>query len=196
MFKHFEMTFTQACNDFVHKNYEKANIIVEYGSGGSTLLAAKLGKKIITVESSNPWLIELVGSAAHQNLPGNIVPLWVDVGPTGDWGAPTTETKWKNFQKYPRLPWKYCQENNINPDLVLIDGRFRVACFLATCASVKKETLVLFDDYENRPHYHAVEKLFKKIDVIDNRMAVFKIKPNQLTSNDLINHLHYFNNLN
>jgi hypothetical protein len=93
MFKNFTMTFTQACNEFVQKKYSKANIIVEYGSGGSTLLAAKLGKKIISVESSNSWLIELLGSAAHQNLPGNIIPLWADIGPTGDWGSPSTETK-------------------------------------------------------------------------------------------------------
>jgi aminoglycoside N3'-acetyltransferase len=76
---------------------------------------------------------------------------------------------------------------------VLIDGRFRVACFLATCASIKKETTVLFDDYESRTHYHLAEKLFDKIDGIDNRMAVFKIKPNMLSSFDLMNNIRYFN---
>jgi hypothetical protein len=198
MFKNFTMTFTQKCNEFVQKKYGKATTIVEYGSGGSTLLAAKLGKKIITVESSNAWLIELLGSAAHQELSGNIIPLWVDIGPTGNWGVPETETKWKNWQNYPLAPWKYCQENKIKPDLVLIDGRFRIACFLATCASVQRETIILFDDYEGRSHYHVVEKICdervcKKIDVIDNRMAVFKVQPNMLSSSDLINNIHYFN---
>lgn len=56
---------------------------------------------------------------------------------------------------------------------MLIDGRYRVACFLATCIYAKKETIVLFDDYEQRKQYHTVEKLFEKVDVIDDRMAVF-----------------------
>lgn len=190
------MTFTEVCNAFVSEQYNKAKTILEYGSGGSTILAAKLGKTIISTESSSVWLLELVSSAIEQELPGKIIPLWVDVGPTGEWGKPKDESKWKNWLNYPREPWRYCQKNNIVPDLVLIDGRFRLACFLATCASVQKETLVLFDDYEDRPHYHAAEKLFDKIDVIDKRMAVFKVKPNMLSSQDLLNHLHYFNDLN
>lgn len=190
------MTFSDVCNKFVTQKYSKAETILEYGSGGSTILAASLGKKIISVESSSTWLLELIGSAAEQELPGKIIPLYVDVGPTGDWGKPKDESKWKNWLNYPRLPWQYCQQNRIDPDLVLIDGRFRVACFLATCAYVQKETTVLFDDYEERPHYHIVEKSFEKIDVIDGRMAVFKIKPNKLDSNDLMNCLHYFNDLN
>ncbi|MDP5031851.1 hypothetical protein [Paraglaciecola sp.] len=196
MFKNFEMTFSRVCNEYVQEQYKQASLIVEYGSGGSTLLAAKLNKKIITVESSNTWLLELVGAAAHQKLKGTIIPLWVDVGPTGEWGAPKDDTRLRNWINYSRAPWQYCNQNKLVPDLVLIDGRFRVACFLAVCASIQRETIILFDDYEERPHYFLAEKLFKKIDVIDKRMAVFKIKPNMLSSQDLLENMHYFNDLN
>jgi hypothetical protein len=195
VFSNFKMTFTEICNEYVKVQYEKANSIIEYGSGGSTLLAAKLAKQIVTVESCNSWLIELLGSAAEQRLPGTIIPIWVDVGPTGDWGTPKDESKWKNWHKYPKNPWLYCNEHNILPDLVLIDGRYRVACFLATCIYAKKETIVLFDDYEPRKHYHTVEKLFEKVDVIDDRMAVFRILPNQLSSRALLDRLHFFNDV-
>jgi hypothetical protein len=65
VFSNFKMTFTEICNEYVKVQYEKANSIIEYGSGGSTLLAAKLAKQIVTVESCNSWLIELLGSAAE-----------------------------------------------------------------------------------------------------------------------------------
>jgi hypothetical protein len=79
------------CNEYVQKKYSKARIIVEYGSGGSTLLAASLGKYIVAVESSSAWFLDLLGSPAEQNLPGTIVPIWADIGPTKDWGFPADE---------------------------------------------------------------------------------------------------------
>ena len=44
------------------------------------------------------------------------------------------------------------------PKLVLIDGRFRVCCFLTSLKFAEEGTKILFDDYTNRPHYHFVEK--------------------------------------
>ena len=39
-------------------------------------------------------------------------------------------------------------------DLVLIDGRFRVACCLKCYDIVKDTCLIAFDDFLVRPHYH------------------------------------------
>jgi hypothetical protein len=192
MFKNYAMTFTQACNNYVQKQYKKADIIVEYGSGGSTLLGAKLGKYVVSVESSSSWLLGVLGAAVEQNLPGKIVPIWTDIGVTKEWGFPVDESNWKNWSDYPRLPWQYCKQHNLSPDVVLIDGRFRLACFLSACVSVTKETLILFDDYEDRKYYHVAEQLFPKIEVIDNRMAVFKVVPNKVSSQFLLDYLHYF----
>ena len=44
------------------------------------------------------------------------------------------------------------------PDLVLIDGRFRVCCFLTSLARAEAGTILLFDDYRDRPLYHLVEE--------------------------------------
>ena len=53
------MIFTEICNEYVKTQYEKANLILEYGSVGSTLLAAKLAEQIMAVGSCNSWLVEL-----------------------------------------------------------------------------------------------------------------------------------------
>ena len=192
MFKNYTMTFTHACNDYVQKQYKKANVIVEYGSGGSTLLGAKFGKYVVSVESSSSWLLGLLGSAVEQNLPGKIVPIWADIGETKEWGFPVDDSKWKKWPDYSRLPWQFCKQHNLSPDVVLIDGRFRLACFLSACIYVTKETLILFDDYEDRKYYHIAEQLFPKIDVIDKRMAVFKVVPNKVSTQVLIENLQYF----
>ena len=53
---------------------------------------------------------------------------------------------------------------NKKPELVLIDGRFRVACFLFSLINGSPGTKIIFDDYVNRPHYHVVEEFIKPIE--------------------------------
>jgi hypothetical protein len=71
-------------------------------------------------------------------------------------------------------------------DLVLIDGRFRVACALRTISeAVKRNTSIriLVDDYldelEPRPHYHVIEQ-YAPMTSSAGRMAVFDITPETL----------------
>jgi hypothetical protein len=45
-------------------------------------------------------------------------------------------------------PWR---RGAVKPDLVLIDGRFRLACFLHPLLAAAPGTPILFDDYTNRP---------------------------------------------
>ena len=67
------------------------------------------------------------------------------------------------------------------PDLVLIDGRFRVASFLTSLRECKVGTKIIFDDYEFRAHYHIVED-FIKPDRIFGPQAIFEV-----TSKDNLN---------
>ena len=75
-----------------------------------------------------------------------------------------------NFKKYAELLWL----NNEIPDLVLIDGRFRVLCFLTTIKFAPEGCKILFDDYNNRPFYHVVEEFCPKIDTC-GRQALFEV---------------------
>jgi hypothetical protein len=77
------------------------------------------------------------------------------VGPIGDWGLPTTYDRRENFRSYVTAIW----EGGESPDFVLIDGRFRVACFFYTVMRAGPGTRIVFDDYKFRPHYHLVEEV-------------------------------------
>jgi len=68
-------------------------------------------------------------------------------------------------------PW---QHGSVKPDLVLIDGRFRVACFLHSLLAAEPGTPILFDDYSNRPHYHLVEESYP-IEQTEGRQALFRV---------------------
>lgn len=96
-----------------------------------------------------------------------------DLGMSGDWGFPLNNESSEKWPLYSAGVWATLLRENARPDLILIDGRFRVACFLASCWFAKEGTVILFDDYQDRPHYHVVERHIKPSLQV-GRMALFK----------------------
>jgi hypothetical protein len=167
----FALTFPPLEAELVRKVYAEAETILEYGSGGSTLLAARLGKRIFSVESDRVWAEHLQAGLAA--FPGATVH-HVFIGPTEKWGMPTRPRFHGRYHRYALSVWD--RPDLGDPDLVLIGGRFRAACLAAVLLRARRPTSVLFDDYEDRPYYHGVERLARKEEVV-GRMARFVVTP-------------------
>src|SRR5690606_32007659 len=105
-------------------------------------------------------------------LPSAPIIYSVDLGETGKWAKLKNSSRWRDFHQYPLRVWG--EDFFKEPDVILIDGRFRTACFITAYLKVTKPTIVLFDDYVNRDYYHIVEKLVKPTDFI-GRMARFDL---------------------
>ena len=101
----------------------------------------------------------------------------------------------RQWLDYTKRPWHYCKEHALNPDIILIDGRFRVASFLSSCVYLKKETIVLFDDYADRDNYHVFDDIIKPSEIIDKRMAVFHVKPGLVNAEYLLEKISYYLNV-
>lgn len=169
--------------DFVKDAYEAASVILEYGSGGSTLMAARMpDKRIFSVESDPDWADKVRAQIAAANCPSPAIIHHVDIGPTGPWGLPKSGAAWRNFQSYPMSVWD--QPFFQQPDVILIDGRFRTACLMAAVLRTKRRVTVLFDDYTVRPSYQTVERLLGSPRTI-GRLAVYQIVPGMVTMADM-----------
>ena len=171
--------FTEIEADEVVQSYKMARVILEYGSGWSTVQAAKMpGKLVISVESDHDWLLRLTAVLDAANHPSPAILHRVNIGQIGKWGRPVDDTAWRKFATYPLGVWsaRYFR----HPDVVLIDGRFRPACFGAVLLGMKAPVRVLFDDYVHRPVYHMVEN-FAKPTMLSGRMAVFNLSPTEFT---------------
>ena len=57
-------------------------------------------------------------------------------------------------------------------DLILIDGRFRVACCLKCYNCINNNCLIIFNDFLNRSGYHIVLDYFEIIDKTDDNKTV------------------------
>ncbi len=168
----FALTLPEREAAFVRDQYRAGRTILEYGSGGSTVLAAEGGSHVISVESDKAWADRLTEHLA--GISDKALVHHVDIGPTGDWGVPIRPRFYGSFHRYALSVWD--RPDFRQPDLVLIDGRFRAACLVAVMLRTTKVTTVLFDDYTARPYYHGVERLAVKEEVV-GRLARFTVTP-------------------
>jgi hypothetical protein len=143
-----------------------ATAYAEYGSGQSTLWMSKnFSGPILSVDSSQFWINQV---ASQSQMPCSLRLHWVDLGELESWGRPLGYSKWAHFEEYTEWVWL----QGVDPNVVLIDGRFRVCCFFTTLLYAKPGTYVFFDDYTDRPHYHYVEQFIQPVQLC-GRQALF-----------------------
>jgi len=132
---------------------------VEFGAGGSTVLASHHVKQsILSIDSSREWL-DKVQSAADGNVTPKLV--YVDIGPIGDWGYPLDQSTNSRWPRYHEFPWDV--PGAAEADLYMIDGRFRVACFAQAAAHCDPNAVIAFHDFASRKQYHCVLEIAREI---------------------------------
>lgn len=177
------LTLPAAETELVCERFAEARVILEYGSGGSTRLAAEVpGARVLSVESDAAWHADMVAWFAANPPKAEVVLTHADVGPTGNWGMPKGNAKWHSFHRYALDIWDH--PKFAPPDVVLIDGRFRTGCFLATLFRSPGPVTVLFDDYTGREAYHEVERYARPVQLV-GRMAEFQLDPMAIPPGDL-----------
>ena len=133
----------------------RANKVLEYGCGGSTVFAASLAHgHIFSVESDPAWLrkVKAQPSVRDAIAAGRVDLKHVNIGPTGEWGVPSDEAHRDLWPRYSQYPWA----KGSDYDLIFVDGRFRVACILNAILQASTDALIVVHDFWDRPEYHVV----------------------------------------
>jgi len=159
-------------------------IYLEYGSGGSTVYASKVPsiRKVISIESDKNWILNVRSSVAANDSKVHLE--HCDIGEVGQFGHPVGSERFRNYHSYATRPWVIAKQQSLVPDTILVDGRFRVACFLYSLLCARVGTKILFDDYGDRPNYFVVEQ-FCPLDSMWGRLAVFVVKK-EFSVSDLV----------
>lgn len=141
---------------------------LEFGVGASSIFVLNnTSLNVVACDSSQSWInyVKEQSNNKHAKF------IWLDIGKLGNYGRPIDYSKRNLFYNYWTLPW---QQKDFSPSIVLIDGRFRVACFIKTYLEADAGTKVFFDDYTHRPEYHVVEELITPTDVCGEQ-ALFQV---------------------
>jgi len=136
--------------DLLRRSTRDRRLILEYGSGGSTVdFLTRTQARVVSVESDPEWVAKLREHPLVAESGSRVDLRHVDIGPVGEHGTPVdpaTSDRWPSY-------WH--AGDDLDPDLVFVDGRFRVACALraAICWGVP----VVMHDF-NRPYYQGLLK--------------------------------------
>ena len=172
----FTINSTPALDDkglqFFRSAIKQSRIYLEFGSGGSTIVASTFVTKLVSVETDRVF-----AEAVRRALPktdAEIHLLTPHIGITAEWGypifarpSPRRQARWKRL---PTAPWNVLASDV--PDLILIDGRMRVACALQSLLHVTDHTRLLIDDYVGRK-YEVIER-FAELVALHGRAAEFR----------------------
>ena len=178
-------------NDLFKKSLSSRSIYGEYGCGKSTFYVLEnFDIPILSVDSSEFWINKIKKKNKNINLHIN----YVNIGNVEDeehgWGMPDDYSMRENFIDYANNIWTREQK----PNVILIDGRLRVLCFLISLKYCSSGSKIIFDDYINRKHYHIVEELIKPCSN-DGRQALFEVNDKNKIDMDklefLINKFNY-----
>jgi hypothetical protein len=183
--------------ELMEKEFRRASSYLEFGTGGSTVLAFESGLKRIVTADSDPVFLDKVRAIARTCLESDIDFVFCDLGPTGEWGNPVGRDNIINWPQYFTLPWHHFLARNEVPDLIYIDGRFRVACALYSILILhvkcnrwlgRKSRLMIHDFL--RPEYSKV-KDYAKVVSSANTLAVLEPKK-RISADSLVRDLLVF----
>ena len=131
----------------------KDTIYFETGSGCSSIIAKYYTKKSYAVEGCQKFYDLGIKNGLKDNI------IFKNLKPDNyKWsypGSKSTPEDWKNyFQSY---------KEEYKADVILIDGRFKVATAMDIFNKINENTVVLLHEYNRRPLYFVLENYYKYI---------------------------------
>jgi len=159
----------------IRKYLTRNTVMLEYGSGGSTLFFSKYVKEYYSIEHNKDWYSKVKKKTANRNIktflsinkavpkPRVIAKCWNDL---------EKSSRYNSFKEYIKYPKKIGKKF----DAVLIDGRARPECAKFIYDYLNKGAYVFIHDYWNRPHYHVVEEKYQVIDHIKQGQSLVVLR--------------------
>ena len=143
---------------------QRAENILEYGGGGSTVWANQSGKRGTCVENNKVWIGVIQEVIENFGNPNNLTLIYANTGITGSYGMPMfgnyTPGLVEKGLTYVTIPFSGVRQAT-QYDLVLVDGRWRVSCCLYSALMIPKDVPILLDDYEDNRGYEILPEFFE-----------------------------------
>lgn len=170
---------TKKERSLLHSNMANCKRFLEFGAGDSTVHASEV-ESIVRIDSveSSPAFVEhnlMTNPSVRRAVDsGKLTFHFVDIGKTKKWGYPRDLSKKKLWPDYSSSIFSL----HTDFDLVLVDGRFRVACALNSILRTPDECTIIIHDFWNRKHRgsHLVLEFLTVVERT-HTMAVFAKKP-------------------
>ena len=131
----------------------KDTIFFETGSGCSSIIAKYYAKKTYAIEGCKHFYEYGINNGLKDNL------IFKDLKPDN----PTWSYPGKNSNQNDYINYFTSYKKEYNADVILIDGRFKIATAMDIFNKIRNDTIILLHEYNLRPQYYIIEKYYKYI---------------------------------
>ena len=168
--KEFSIAMTEREVAYILSKLSVSKNYYEYGCGGSTLLACSYGPKdlkIHSIDSSSEWVNKMLNNTCIKDgvNSGRLSIQYDNLGVIGDLGYP------RDYSEISKNTWHTYSESiyfvKEKVDLVLVDGRFRVACMLQAMLNKPDAVIIVHDFYDKHHHWNYIA-ILNVADIIEN----------------------------
>lgn len=158
---------------FIEKYLEPNDVLLEWGSGNSTIYWSGLVSKVISIEHDIDWINDLskvIDAYGIKNVELHHVPAH---SPNP---IPCRYEQFKDYINYPnKKKFKY--------NRVLIDGRARKYCAKAIWEKVSDDCILFIHDF-NRPDYQMTLKYYDLVEVEWKGQGIAALRKKKNVVND------------
>ena len=131
----------------------KDTIYFETGSGCSSLIAKYYTKKSYAVEGCKDFYEQGIKNGLKNNL------IFHDLKPDNPlWSYPGKKSNINDWKKYFQS-----YDKSYNADVILLDGRFKIATAMDIFDKINDDTIVFIHEYQERPSYFVLENYYNYI---------------------------------
>ncbi|WP_338430022.1 exostosin domain-containing protein [Synechococcus elongatus] len=164
--------------NFFYQIIQETSSLLEFGAGGSTLFTLENSNATVTSIEGDPRVVDsLVSSSKIQKFisQNRYQILYIDMDEVSGWSYPKNTKNMEKWLQYHQGVWKNLS-NSI--DLILIDGRFRVACAISSFLKISSQSTgkVLLHDFWEREHYAEILELYQIVDYADSLVLLEPIR--------------------
>ena len=155
---------TRACAAWISLLHANTRYF-EWGSGFTTRASDTIAGSVVSIEGSRPWHQKM--SEGHAFSPRTRL-RFVDIGPTKAFSWPVNHSLGETYI--------HAIDDYGPQDVVLVDGRFRVACALAAFRHIAAGGRLLVHDF-GRAAYHVLLEWYTTESEVDS-LAILVPKAN------------------
>lgn len=146
--------------ELILKYLKQDFIMLEWGSGGSTLLFPKYVKKYFSIEHDKEWYDKIKKELVDKDIKNAETFLVEQDLPRSHPASKREEFKhYVEFINSPKLSEKHF-------DAILVDGRARPHCAIEALKHIDHKSIVFIHDFFQRPYYFDVLDYYEPIDQI------------------------------
>jgi len=137
---------------FLEKHIKSGMKVFEYGAGASTFFFAKKGAQIVSIEHSRRWYEHIkkkIEDASYNNVTLTLEEPVKEYSENGFYSDKDEEYLAHNYQNYAEAILKFEDETF---DLIVIDGRVRIACLKMSLPKLKNGGYLVFDNGDRKEY--------------------------------------------